>query len=610
MKKGFTLIELLAVLVILATILLIIIPIVDNAMDKAEESANLRSAEFYLKAVELAIKRDSLDDIEVPNGTYNIMKNGYLCIGTYNKSSNTCVGHELKVSVNNPPKSGTITIENNLATTYNITLENDQIVKNNEFNNKEEIDTSCFEYIYNYDYTINKEVCNSKFAPTLDSFLDGLGDGVCSGIKSFGSLVNFANVLKITPQQLEDEGIISNVKQLETISIVGYQCGLTEKNVVIPKQINGKNVTSIAPTAFLPYDLDSNPIEEKNVNSVVIKDDIMIESLSFYSNDLDHITFEKGEITVGVYSFVYNKIKDVTIGDSKMTMAPGSFINNEIENLTIQNNLNLLNEIPVETLALAKFSNNKITNLKFDGNATIINNFEYANNKITNLTLENGVKTISEGAFALSNLINVTIGKSVQTIGNAAFLGNELTSVTIPNSVTTIGDSAFMDNNLTSVTIPNSVTTIEASAFRANDLTSITIPNSVTTIGESAFLGNDLTSIMIPNSVTSIGANAFQANNLTSVTIPKSVTTIGESAFVCNNLDTVIIESGIMSIGDKAFYSTKCSYTEKTYGPNALQNVYINKDSSEVTLGNSVFSWASGYNETNNLHWNSTGPSN
>lgn len=128
--KGFTLVELLAVLVILAAIMLIIIPIVDNAIDKAEESTNLKSAQFYLNAVELAIKTDSFDDIKVPDGTYDIMKNGNLCIGTYNKTSNSCIGHELQVEITIAPKSGTITIKNNLTTDYTITLENDQIVSN------------------------------------------------------------------------------------------------------------------------------------------------------------------------------------------------------------------------------------------------------------------------------------------------------------------------------------------------------------------------------------------------------------------------------------------------------------------------------------------------
>ena len=55
MKKGFTLIELLAVIVILAIIALIATPIVLNIINDTKDSANLRSAEMYLDAVEQSI---------------------------------------------------------------------------------------------------------------------------------------------------------------------------------------------------------------------------------------------------------------------------------------------------------------------------------------------------------------------------------------------------------------------------------------------------------------------------------------------------------------------------------------------------------------------------
>ena len=55
MKNGFTLIELLAVIVILAIIAIIAVPIVLNIINDSKESSLLRSAEFYLDAVEYTI---------------------------------------------------------------------------------------------------------------------------------------------------------------------------------------------------------------------------------------------------------------------------------------------------------------------------------------------------------------------------------------------------------------------------------------------------------------------------------------------------------------------------------------------------------------------------
>ena len=62
MKKGFSLIELLAVIVILAIIAIIATPIVLNIINETKESSLLRSAEFYLNAVEQSITQLNADN--------------------------------------------------------------------------------------------------------------------------------------------------------------------------------------------------------------------------------------------------------------------------------------------------------------------------------------------------------------------------------------------------------------------------------------------------------------------------------------------------------------------------------------------------------------------
>lgn len=54
MNKGFTLVELLAVIVILAIIALIATPIVINVISEAQDGADARSVEGYVKAYESA----------------------------------------------------------------------------------------------------------------------------------------------------------------------------------------------------------------------------------------------------------------------------------------------------------------------------------------------------------------------------------------------------------------------------------------------------------------------------------------------------------------------------------------------------------------------------
>ena len=108
-----------------------------------------------------------------------------------------------------------------------------------------------------------------------------------------------------------------------------------------------------------------------------------------------------------------------------------------------------------------------------------------------------------------------------ETIGSDAFRGcTSLTSVTIPDSATAIGDGAFYGcTSLTSITIPKSVTSIGSDAFSGcTSLASITLPDSVTWLGERVFYGcTSLTSVVIPDSVTTIYAGTF--SGCTSLTI-------------------------------------------------------------------------------------------
>ena len=80
-SKGFTLIELLAVIVILAIIALIAVPIILNIINDSKESATIRSAENYLKAVELSITKENIDE-EFNPSECTVQENGnLLCTG-------------------------------------------------------------------------------------------------------------------------------------------------------------------------------------------------------------------------------------------------------------------------------------------------------------------------------------------------------------------------------------------------------------------------------------------------------------------------------------------------------------------------------------------------
>ncbi len=109
-KYGFTLIELLAVIVVLAIIALIATPIVMNTIKNAKKGAAERSADSYVKQVEVAVAEERLNKNEVPEGEYQITSDGNLC---RDKSASCSDEEKIKIEMSGTkPTSGKIKITN------------------------------------------------------------------------------------------------------------------------------------------------------------------------------------------------------------------------------------------------------------------------------------------------------------------------------------------------------------------------------------------------------------------------------------------------------------------------------------------------------------------
>ena len=129
-NKGFTLIELLAVIVILAIIAIIAVPIIINIIDDSKDNSILRSADFYLDAVEMSVAQATLKNQNIEDKTYNILENGNICLGYDN--DNKC-NDELVVEVSGKhPKEGTITITNGIIKNVDMMLSEKRITKNDK----------------------------------------------------------------------------------------------------------------------------------------------------------------------------------------------------------------------------------------------------------------------------------------------------------------------------------------------------------------------------------------------------------------------------------------------------------------------------------------------
>ena len=289
-----------------------------------------------------------------------------------------------------------------------------------------------------------------------------------------------------------------------TMEIYGFYEN-TMSSIVIPSEIDGKKVTSIANSAFSSC------------------------------NNLGSITIPDSVTNIGNYAF------------SNCTGLTNIILPSALERIGDSTFFDCIN---LKSITLPKSIKN-IEECAF-----------YNCKSLTEITIPNSVTNIGDKAFAYcSSLTSVVIPDSVTNIGEFAFYTcDSLASVTLSNSVTCIRKNTFAScSKLASITIPNSVTGIEAYAFDGcSSLASVVIPNSVTTIGDSAFYScSGLTSVTLPNSITSIEEDTFcGCKGLTSITIPASVVKIGPYAFAfCDNLRQVVLLNPNAQIDQTAFDS-------------------------------------------------------
>ncbi len=346
-----------------------------------------------------------------------------------------------------------------------------------------------------------------------------------------------------------------------TIEITGYPQGATGP-VVIPAEIVGKPVTSIAYMAFYGC---------RGLTSVAIPPSVTtIGGGAFaYCSGLGSIDVEAGNTQYAsaggvlfnvslttLIAYPAGKAGAYSIPSSVTSIGAGAFsICTGLTSVSIPSSVTLIGYYAFSGCS-------GLASVTIPSSVTLIGDSAFSQcSRLTSVTIPPSITLIGDYAFSqFSGLTSVIIPSSVRSIGNYAFSTcRRLTSVIIPSSVTGIADHAFEScTGLTSVTIPSSVTRIGDYSFsESSGLANVTIPSSVTSIGRYAFYWcSRLTSVTIPSSVTSIGDHAFSdCYRLAGVTIPSSVTSIADYGFSgCSGLTSVTIPSSVTSIGSAAFY--------------------------------------------------------
>lgn len=181
------------------------------------------------------------------------------------------------------------------------------------------------------------------------------------------------------------------------------------KDVIIPWQINGTEITAIGQSAF----------SNRNITSITIPNSVT---------------------TIDNYAFSHNFIDEVILPSNLTHIGHSAFLHNNITEITIPNS--------VQSIDL------------------------YAFYSMTHLTVsfEEGRTHIADNMFQYHNIHILNLPQSLQSIGQYAFMENKITQLTLPPNLTHIGQYAFYVNRIDEITFPNTFHDIDANtnAFERN----------------------------------------------------------------------------------------------------------------------------------------------
>ncbi|MCI9524819.1 MAG: leucine-rich repeat protein [Erysipelotrichaceae bacterium] len=366
-----------------------------------------------------------------------------------------------------------------------------------------------------------------------------------------------------------------------TITIINY--GGSEKNLIIPTEIDGYTVTRIGYGAFA---------ECKSIETLTIPNSVVsIGDYSFsQSTQIREINIPDSVASFGRYSFAgCNSLEKIKIPSRIRSLSYGAFFDCiSLKEVILPDGL--------QTIGGTAFGNCRALNkvifpsslLSIEGNAFT----ECVS--LESVVLPEGFTTLGSGVFSgCLSLSNIALPSSLVGIGQNAFQECvSLESIVIPENVSGLGYGAFTGcTSLKNVNIPTKITEIGDATFSGcQSLESIVIPDTVTSLGNNVFSGcSNLKEIVLPDSIQSIGAETFtNCTALRSITLPKNLKQLSASLFrYSTNLEQVILPNGMTSIEATAF--ADCPNLKSVTIPNTVNSlgsrVFSNSPKVVVLIG-------------------------
>ena len=311
-RNAFTLIELLAVIVILAVILVIAIPRILDVIDVSKKDSFKTSAQIIADSAEkkyVENKLNNIDEVITCENVTKLSKEDYeYCFIKIDEEGNA------KVTIEGKGKFKDLAICNGTKTSV-------------ELSDTCSTDSSNFMYALIPELTIeDKEKCKKYGMSKGLSENDTLT--LCNGGSVSGINLQIAILGgEIPSTDYEEAGL--NVKEGKTFLIAKY-INNDILDVVIPSNINGKQVVAIGNDAFRNLGL-TNIVIPNSITNIGIS--------AFRENYLTSVTIPDSVTSIGDYAFGENQLTSITIPDSVTSIGNGAFENNQLTSVTIPNSV-------------------------------------------------------------------------------------------------------------------------------------------------------------------------------------------------------------------------------------------------------------------------------
>lgn len=247
------------------------------------------------------------------------------------------------------------------------------------------------------------------------------------------------------------------------IQIEGYYG--SDPDVLIPSEINGAEVVSIAPYAFY---------RNETIHKVALSEGIReIGERAFWGSSIHEIVFGGAAPVLGVYAFAdCDVLERITVPDGVALLPEGLFSGCDAL---------LAVELPDSLTEIEKDVYNGCTRLKsltLPANLKQLNAESLSGAALTSIFVkENNDLYTSDG-----NLLFTDSGTAI------VFACNGKSEVIIPEGIERISARAFFHNTLLeSVSLPESLSVIETEAFRGTNLKELILPGEIADAGDDVF---------------------------------------------------------------------------------------------------------------------------